>query len=64
MIVSPKYIIVSLLLTDFNLTDHTYSSTYNAYTTTSMINPIEDIFYEKFWESIIKEDCDSNSMVE
>lgn len=55
MIVNPKYIIVSLLLTDFNLSDHTNSDIYRPHTTTSMIDTSEE-FYKNFWKSIIEEE--------
>lgn len=37
---------------------------YVPYTSTSMIDTTDIKFYENFWNSVIKEDCDSNSMVE
>jgi len=63
MITNAQYIIYPLLLIyngeNYHCCDH-----YKSYTTTSMIKNDSLEFYENFWESLIKEDCDSNSMVE
>jgi hypothetical protein len=64
IIKSACIIILSPLLYDnFHITKDNYAQ-YKPYTTTSMVDTQDPKFYENFWNSIIKEDCDSNSMVE
>jgi hypothetical protein len=63
MITNAQIILCSFMTTlsseSCNHFDH-----YKPHTTTSMIKSDSLEFYENFWEYLIKEDCDSNSMVE
>ena len=60
MIISPQYIVYPLLLLDNSLFSHkellTQSYNYVPYTTSYMMEYKNDIFLEKFWNSLIKED--------
>ena len=66
MIINPQYLILlPLVFSNFKVVDNKKPDIeYQPYTTSSMIDTNDIRFYENFWNSIIKEDCDSNSMVE
>jgi len=61
MLVKPEFLLYPLLL--FNDQDVDYKNS-SSYTTSSMVSTENLDFYETFWINIIKESCDSNSMVE
>lgn len=52
-------LVVALSCEPNNSFDH-----YKPHTVSSMIDSNNLEFYENFWSSLIKENCDSNSMVE
>ena len=66
MIISPQYIaVIPLIFASCSTKDHANNyKPYVPYTTTNMMDKYEHKFYENFWNSMIKENCDSNSMVE
>lgn len=62
----PYKLIVAYPLLTFNIANQPNNNLipYQPYTTTNMMQDQEVKVYEQFWNNIIKEDCDSNSMVE
>lgn len=66
MIIPYKFVVIYPLLT-FQPIDKPEQKNiipYQPYTTTNLMKNQDIKVYEQFWNNIIKEGCDSNSMVE